>query len=34
MNKNVKIVMYVPVSHADKMRKALADSGTGHIDEV
>ena len=27
----VKIVVFTPTSHADKIRKALADSGAGHI---
>jgi len=27
----VKIVVFVPVTHADSVRKALADSGAGHI---
>jgi len=31
MNKNVKIVIYTPVSHAGKIRDALAKSGAGHI---
>ncbi|MFC1616001.1 hypothetical protein ACFL21_02580 [Patescibacteria group bacterium] len=29
--KNVKIVVYVPESHADEIRKVLAESGSGHI---
>jgi len=29
--KNVKIVVYVPSSHADKVREALAQSSAGHI---
>ncbi|PIZ76403.1 hypothetical protein COY05_01310 [Candidatus Peregrinibacteria bacterium CG_4_10_14_0_2_um_filter_38_24] len=29
--KNVKIVVYVPISHADKVREALSESGAGHI---
>jgi len=29
--KNVKIVVYVPSSHAEKVREALAQSGAGHI---
>ena len=28
---NVKIVVYVPSSHADEVRKVLAESGTGHV---
>lgn len=31
MGKFVKIVVYVPVSHVKKARKALADAGCGHI---
>lgn len=27
----VKIVVFTPVSHSDEIRKALADSGAGHI---
>jgi len=27
----VKIVIYTPLSHADKIRQALAQSGAGHI---
>ena len=27
----VKIAVYVPASHGDVVRKALADSGAGHI---
>ncbi|MBI4975691.1 hypothetical protein HZC20_03360 [Candidatus Peregrinibacteria bacterium] len=27
----VKIVVYVPSSHADKVREALVESGCGHI---
>lgn len=27
----VKIVVFAPVSHADDVRKALAESGSGHI---
>lgn len=29
--KNVKIVVYVPTSHADKVREALSVSGAGHM---
>lgn len=29
--KFVKIAVYVPSSHAEKVRKALAEAGTGHI---
>lgn len=29
--KYLKIVVYVPSSHADKVREALAESGAGHI---
>lgn len=31
MSKFVKIVVYAPVSHAGKVREALAKSGCGHI---
>lgn len=31
MGKFVKIAVYVPSSHADKIRAALADAGAGHI---
>ena len=31
MNKFVKIVVFVPSSHADKIHKVLAESGCGHI---
>ncbi|KKU78468.1 MAG: hypothetical protein UY05_C0058G0006 [Candidatus Peregrinibacteria bacterium GW2011_GWA2_47_7] len=31
MKKIVKIVVYTPTSHANKVRRALADSGCGHI---
>lgn len=31
MTELVKIAVYAPVSHADKIRKALADAGAGHI---
>lgn len=27
----VKIAVYVPVSHADEMRRVLAESGAGHV---
>ena len=27
----VKIVVFVPVSHADVLRKAMAEAGSGHI---
>ena len=27
----VKIVVFTPFSHSDRVRKALADSGAGHI---
>lgn len=27
----VKIVVYVPTAHADKIRRALASAGAGHI---
>ncbi len=27
----VKIVVYVPVTHADQIREALAEAGAGHI---
>ena len=27
----VKIVVFTPVTHADKIRKALAEAGAGHI---
>lgn len=29
--KYVKIIVYVPSSHAEDVRKALAESGAGHI---
>ncbi len=29
--KYVKIAVFVPTSHADKVREALAESGAGHI---
>lgn len=29
--KFVKIVVYTPLSHADKIREALAKSGAGHV---
>lgn len=29
--KHVKIVVFVPVSHADTVRKALAESGAGRV---
>lgn len=29
--KQAKIVIYVPVTHADAIRKALANAGAGHI---
>ncbi len=29
--KFVKIVVFVPATHADKVREALAESGAGHI---
>lgn len=29
--KFVKIAVFVPVTHADKVREALAESGAGHI---
>lgn len=29
--KFVKIAVFVPVTHAEKVRKALAESGAGHI---
>lgn len=29
--KLVKIAVFVPITHADKVRKALAESGAGHI---
>lgn len=31
MEELVKIVVYVPVSHAEKIREALAKGGAGHI---
>lgn len=31
MGKYVKVVIYTPLSHADAVRKALAESGAGHI---
>ena len=31
--KNVKIVTYVPSSHADAVREALGSAGAGHIGE-
>ncbi|MFA6392222.1 MAG: hypothetical protein WCW66_05785 [Patescibacteria group bacterium] len=31
MNQNVKLVVYVPVSYADRVRDALAKSGAGHV---
>lgn len=31
MGKFVKIVVYAPESHAEKVRRALADAGCGHI---
>lgn len=31
MESLVKIVVYVPVSHADAIRKTLAKAGAGHI---
>lgn len=31
MGKFVKIVVFVPSSHADKIRRVLAESGCGHI---
>lgn len=31
MNKFVKIVVFVPVSHSDRVRTALANAGCGHI---
>ncbi len=30
-SKNVKIAVFVPTSHADKVRMAIGDSGGGHI---
>lgn len=30
-NKYIKIVVFVPSTHADKVRNALAESGCGHI---
>ena len=31
VNAFVKIVVFTPLSHANAVRKALADAGTGHI---
>lgn len=31
MNSLVKLVIYVPVTHADKIRETLAKAGAGHI---
>jgi hypothetical protein len=31
MSKFVKVVVFVPSSHADKLRKVFAESGCGHI---
>lgn len=31
MGKYIKIVVFVPVSHSDLVRKALSDAGCGHI---
>lgn len=31
MNGSVKLVVYVPVSHADAVRKALGEAGAGKI---
>lgn len=31
LNKFVKIVVYVPVTHADAVRKVLADAGAGKM---
>lgn len=31
MSKLVKIVVYTPLSHTNAVRKALAESGAGHI---
>lgn len=30
-NKNVKLVVFVPISHADAVRKALGETGAGKI---
>lgn len=31
ISKNVKIAVFVPISHADKVRLAIGDAGGGHI---
>jgi len=31
MSRNVKIAVFVPTSHADKVRLAIGDAGGGHI---
>lgn len=31
MKKLVKIVVFVPITHADAIRKVFADSGCGHL---
>jgi hypothetical protein len=31
MNKNVKLVVFVPLSHSDIVRQALGDAGAGKI---
>jgi hypothetical protein len=31
MSKNVKIVVFVPIAYADKVREAMANSGAGKI---
>lgn len=30
-NKNIKLVVFVPLSHADAVRQALGEAGTGKI---
>ncbi|MBU1074756.1 hypothetical protein KJ705_01620 [Patescibacteria group bacterium] len=31
MSRNVKLVVYVPIDHADKVRESLVKAGAGHV---